>query len=61
MAQYFKLKLFAYQSFSSDTPSYPSGHTLEAYVVLNVIANKFPNEYQFCKEMIMILHILEFI
>ena len=25
---------------------------LEAYVVLNVIANKFPNEYQFCKEMI---------
>jgi hypothetical protein len=52
VAQYFKLKLFAYQSFSSDTPSYPSGHTLEAYVVLNVIANKFPNEYQFCKEMI---------
>ena len=52
VAQYFKLKLFAYQSFSSDTPSYPSGHTLEAYVVLNVIANKFPNEYQFCTEMI---------
>lgn len=52
VAQYYKLKLFPYQSFSADTPSYPSGHTLEAYVVLNVIANKFPNEYQFCKEMI---------
>ena len=52
VAQYFKLKLFPYQSFSADTPSYPSGHTLEAYVILNAIANKFPNEYQFCKEMI---------
>jgi hypothetical protein len=52
VAQYYKLKLFPYQSFSADTPSYPSGHTLEAYVVLNVIANKFPSEYQFCKEMI---------
>jgi len=52
VAQYYKLKLFPYQSFSADTPSYPSGHTLEAYVILNVIANKFPNEYQFCKEMI---------
>lgn len=52
VAQYYKLKLFPYQSFSADTPSYPSGHTLEAYVILNVIANKYPNEYQFCKEMI---------
>lgn len=52
LAQYYKLKLFPYQSFSADTPSYPSGHTLQAYVMLNVIANKYPNEYQFCKEMI---------
>lgn len=52
VAQYYKLKLFPYQSFSADTPSYPSGHTLQAYVILNVIANKYPSEYQFCKEMI---------
>jgi hypothetical protein len=52
IAQFYKLKLFPYQSFSSDTPSYPSGHTLESYVALNVIANKYPNEYQFCKDMI---------
>ena len=52
VAQYYKLKLFPYTSFSADTPSYPSGHTLEAYVMLNVIADKYPNEYQFCKEMI---------
>jgi len=52
LAQYYKLKLFPYNSFSSSTPSYPSGHTLQAYVILNVIADKHPNEYQFCKEMI---------
>lgn len=52
LAQYYKLKLFPYKSYSAETPSYPSGHTLEAYVILNVIANKHPNQYQFCKEMI---------
>ena len=52
VAQYYKLKLFPYSSFSSNTPSYPSGHTLQAYVILNVIGDKYPNEYQFCKEMI---------
>jgi len=52
LAQYYKLKLFPYNSFSSSTPSYPSGHTLEAYVILNVIADKYPNQYQFCREMI---------
>jgi hypothetical protein len=52
LAQYYKLKLFPYNSFSSSTPSYPSGHTLQAYVILNVIADKHPNLYQFCREMI---------
>lgn len=52
LAQYYKLKLFPYNSFSSSTPSYPSGHTLEAYVILNVISDKYPNQYQFCREMI---------
>jgi acid phosphatase (class A) len=52
LAQYYKLKLFPYNSFSASTPSYPSGHTLEACVILNVISDKYPNEYQFCREMI---------
>jgi acid phosphatase (class A) len=52
LAQYYKLKLFPYNSNSASTPSYPSGHTLEACVILNVISDKYPNEYQFCREMI---------
>lgn len=52
LAQYYKLKLFPFKSYSSDTPSYPSGHTLQAYVILNVIADKYPNQYQFCRDMI---------
>ncbi len=52
LAQYYKLKLFPYNSFSANSPSYPSGHTLQAYVILNVIADKYPNQYQFCRDMI---------
>jgi hypothetical protein len=52
LAQYYKLKLFPYKSFSSQSPSYPSGHTVQAIVILNVIGNKYPNEYQYCKQLI---------
>jgi hypothetical protein len=52
LAQYYKLKLFPYKSFSASTPSFPCGHCLESFVILNVIGNKNPTEYQFCKELI---------
>lgn len=52
LAQYYKLKLFPYKSYSADTPSYPSGHTIQAYVILNVVADRHPEQYQFCKELI---------
>jgi len=52
LANYYKLKLFPYKSYSADTPSFPSGHTVEAYVILNVIASKYPSHYAFCKEII---------
>ena len=52
LAQYYKLKLFPYKSFSAHTPAYPSGHTIQAIVILNVLGNKYPTEYQYCKEMI---------
>jgi hypothetical protein len=52
LAQYYKLKLFPYDTYVGNTPSYPSGHTLQAFVILNVIANLHPKENSFCKEMI---------
>ena len=52
IAQYYKLKLFPYKSYSAHTPSYPSGHTIQAIVILNVLGNKYPTEYQYCKELI---------
>jgi hypothetical protein len=52
LAQYYKLKLFPYNSHVANTPSYPSGHTLQAFVILNIIGNLHPKEYSFCKEMI---------
>jgi len=52
IAQYYKLKLFPYKSFTAHSPSFPSGHTVEAVVILNVIGNKNPTEYPFCKELI---------
>lgn len=52
LAQYYKLKLFPYKSHSAHTPSYPSGHTIQSIVILNVIGNKYPTQYQYCKELI---------
>lgn len=52
LAQYYKLKLFPYDSYVANTPSYPSGHTLQAFVILSIIGNLHPKEHSFCKEMI---------
>ena len=52
LAEYYKLSLFPYNTYSGHTPSYPSGHTLQAYCMLNVVGNKYPQSYDFCKKMI---------
>ena len=52
LAEYYKLKLFPFSTISGHSPSYPSGHTLQAYVILNIVANKHPQSYSFCKEFI---------
>lgn len=52
LANYQKLLLFPYKGYSSDSPSFPSGHSVAGYVILNVIGCKFPSHYNFCKEMI---------
>lgn len=53
LAAYYKLALFPFPSFNgNNSPSYPSMQAVQANVILNVIGNKNPNEYNFCKEMI---------
>jgi hypothetical protein len=52
LAQYFKLKLFPFDTKSGATPSYPSGHTIQAYAILNIIGSKHPESYDFCKQLI---------
>lgn len=52
LATYYKLKLFPYSSYTAHSPSYPSGHTLQAFLVLEIIGNKFPDAYEFCQKFI---------
>jgi hypothetical protein len=52
LAQYFKLKLFPFDTKTGHSPSYPSGHTIQAYTILNIIGNKHPESYDFCKQLI---------
>jgi len=51
LANYYKLNLFPMKSTSALTPAYPSGHTIQAIVVLTIIGNKHPNLYQSCKRL----------
>jgi len=52
LAQYYKLKLFPYVTVSGHSPSYPSGHTIQTYVAMNIIGNKNPEAYGFCQKFI---------
>ena len=52
LAQFFKLKLFPFDTKTGHSPSYPSGHTIQAYIILNIIGNKHPSSYHFCKQLI---------
>lgn len=52
LANYYKLKLFPFDSFSANSPSFPSGHTVQSYVMLNVIGSMYPTHYKFCKQII---------
>ena len=47
LAHYYKLKLFPYQSKSNDSPSFPSGHTLQARVICDVLGNHYPEKYDY--------------
>lgn len=42
LAQIYKLKLFPYQSVQSDSPSYPSGHVIQACLLSEVLSARYP-------------------
>lgn len=50
LAQYYKLKLFPFKSFSADTPSFPSGHSFQAKLLTEVIGNTYPKTYSFMQD-----------
>lgn len=52
LAHYVKLNLFPLKSTSAMSPSYPSGHTAQAYVIMSVMGNRNPGIYAFCKQII---------
>lgn len=50
LAQYYKLKLFPFQSITSDSPSFPSGHAFQAKLITEVLGNRFPKSYAFMQD-----------
>lgn len=47
----YKLKLFPYASISNDSPSYPSGHTLQAHLICYVLGNHFPEKFDYFEKL----------
>lgn len=47
LAEHYKLNLFPFESRTADSPSYPSGHALQARLICSVLGNHFPEKYQF--------------
>jgi hypothetical protein len=45
LAQYYKLRLFPFQSISADSPSFPSGHAYQGRILTEVIGNRYPKTY----------------
>ncbi len=47
LAYAYKLKLFPFLSVTSSSPSYPSGHAMQAKVISYVLGNHFPENYDY--------------
>ena len=47
LAYAYKLKLFPFSSPSADSPSYPSGHTLQSALICYVLGNHFPEKFDY--------------
>jgi len=50
LAEYYKLKLFPYKSFSASSPSFPSGHAFEGRIITEIIGNRYPKTYSFMQD-----------
>jgi hypothetical protein len=46
LAYYANVPLYPYKSATADTPSYPSGHALQARVYCEVLGNRYPKFYK---------------
>lgn len=51
LAHAYKLKLFPYRSYTSDSPSYPSGHALQAKVICYVLGNHMPEHFEYFEKL----------
>lgn len=47
LAEHYKLKLFPFESKSADSPSYPSGHSLQSKLICHVLGNHFPEKFDY--------------
>ncbi|MFY8161493.1 MAG: phosphatase PAP2 family protein [Candidatus Kapaibacteriota bacterium] len=47
LAYAYKIKLFPYSSYTSNTPSYPSGHALQSKVICYVLGNYIPEQFAY--------------
>lgn len=47
LGEYYKIKLFPFESKSDNSPSYPSGHALQARLICYVLGNHFPEKFDF--------------
>jgi hypothetical protein len=47
LAQQYKLNLFPFSTITGNSPSFPSGHTLQSALILYVLGNHFPDKYDY--------------
>jgi hypothetical protein len=50
LGEAYKLKLFPFDSYSSNSPSYPSGHTLQVHLIKYVVGNLIPEKYEYLEK-----------
>jgi hypothetical protein len=47
LAQQYKLNLFPFSTITGNSPSFPSGHTLQSALIFYVLGNHFPDKYDY--------------